>query len=117
MSLFSQRLAAHAPLAAAATRAVVDDTSLSSMALAAVGSPPDAYALHVAVSERQTYRVPLPVQPGELPLTGPQCSCQLQANYCNCTCKLSFPVVPIKVLNADSFASLLHKAVQLTEPA
>ncbi|KAK9915450.1 hypothetical protein WJX75_009358 [Coccomyxa subellipsoidea] len=61
LSLFSQRLAAHAPLAASAAKAVVHDTSLASMALTAAGRPPAAYARHVAVSERRTYRVPLPL--------------------------------------------------------
>lgn len=64
LSLFSQRLAAHAPLAAAAAKAVVDDTSLASMALTAAGRPPAAYARHVAVSERRTFRVPLPLLEG-----------------------------------------------------
>ncbi|BDA43382.1 Rab3 GTPase-activating protein catalytic subunit [Coccomyxa sp. Obi] len=63
LSLFSQRLAAHAPLAAAATKAVIDDTSLASMALTAAGRPPEAYARHVAVSERHTYLIPIPLPP------------------------------------------------------
>ena len=68
LSLFSQRLAAHAPLAAAAAKAVVNDTSLASMALTAAGRPPAAYTRHVSVSERRTYRVPLPLLDGTLHL-------------------------------------------------
>ena len=63
LGLFAQRLAAHAPLAASAVAAVASDTPVASMASAAAGRPPAAYALHVAASERRTYAVPLPACP------------------------------------------------------
>ena len=64
LALFAQRLALQAPAAAAAVGVVAADTPLSSMASAAAGRPPPAYALHVGVSERRTYRVPPPALPG-----------------------------------------------------
>ena len=66
LALFSQRLASRAPSAAAAVAAVAADTPLASMASAAAGRPPEAYALHVAVSERRTYAVLPPPLPGEM---------------------------------------------------
>lgn len=81
VSLFSQRLAAHAPRAAAAVRAVIDDTSLASMALAAAGRPPDAYARHVAVSERRTYHIPIP-QPEGTSITSQWNKCCLSSECC-----------------------------------
>ncbi|KAK9830325.1 hypothetical protein WJX72_011020 [[Myrmecia] bisecta] len=58
LTLFSQQLAPHAPLAAAACLAAASDAGIASLASAAAGQPPAAYGPDVRVSVRKTYILP-----------------------------------------------------------